>query len=332
MPTHFTLREAQGLIPEISGLLREAIVSRAEAAQAEREVRAATERIVLMGGMSVDTAAARELKNRLESAAARLRDSVESIQKFGCVVKDLETGLIDFPTVYRGQEALLCWKLGEPEIQFWHGAEEGFAGVSQSIRISASATARPKRSRWPIITDARTKLKLAISDAPTGRALLRRAGFRISKRRVLETNIVFDTPELLLRAAGRLLRVRTAGKTATLTYKGPGDSSRHKSREEVETTVADSEAMAAIASKVGFEPIFRYQKYRTEYGRADGGVATLDETPIGNFFELEGPPEWVDRVTLELGFQLSDQNTKSYGALYIDWCARKGVKPTNMEF
>lgn len=176
------------------------------------------------------------------------------------------------------------------------------------------------------------EVKLAIPDARTGRALLRRAGFRVSKRRVLETNIVFDTPGRLLRTAGRLLRVRTAGKTATLTYKGPEDSSRHKCREEVETTVADSEAMAAIASKIGFDPIFRYQKYRTEYSRADGGVATLDETPIGIFFELEGPPEWVDRVTLELGFQLSDQNTKSYGALYLDWCARKGIQPTNMLF
>jgi adenylate cyclase, class 2 len=176
------------------------------------------------------------------------------------------------------------------------------------------------------------EIKLAIPDAPTGRALLRRAGFRISKRRVLETNTVFDTPERLLRSTGRLLRVRTAGKTATLTYKGPQDSSRHKCREEVETTVADSEAMAAIASKIGFEPIFRYQKYRTEYGRGDGGIVTLDETPVGVFLELEAPPEWVDRVTLDLGFQLTDQSTQSYGAVYLDWCARNGVQPTNMLF
>ena len=176
------------------------------------------------------------------------------------------------------------------------------------------------------------EIKLAIPDARAGRALLRRAGFRISKRRVLETNVVFDLPEGLLRRTGRLLRLRTAGKIATLTYKGPGDSSRHKSREEIETLVADAEAMAAIASKVGFEPVFRYQKYRTEYTRADGGVATLDETPIGIFCELEGPPDWVDRVTVELGFQLSDQNTRSYGRLYQEWCARQGIQPTNMEF
>ena len=128
MPTHFTLREAQSLIPKISGILREAMASRAEAAEAEREVRAATERIILMGGVIVDTEAARQVKSRLESAVARLSGAVDRVQELGCVVKDIEIGLIDFPTIYRGQEVLLCWKLGEPEIQFWHGMDDGFAG------------------------------------------------------------------------------------------------------------------------------------------------------------------------------------------------------------
>jgi len=169
-------------------------------------------------------------------------------------------------------------------------------------------------------------------DARAGSALLRRAGFRVLKPRVLETNTVFDTPERLLRLTGRLLRVRKAGNTGTVTYKGPQDSSRHKSREELETTVADSDVMASIASKIGFEPIFRYEKYRTEYQRERGSMATLDETPIGVFIELEGPPEWVDKLTSELGFSAVDQITLSYGALYRDWCASNGVKPANMVF
>ena len=176
------------------------------------------------------------------------------------------------------------------------------------------------------------EVKLAIPDARSGRALLRRAGFRVSRPRVLETNIVFDLPERLLRLTGRLLRVRKAGKTATLTYKGPPDSSRHKSREEIETDVADADAMAAIASKIGFEPVFRYQKYRTEFKRGREGEATLDETPVGFFLELEGPPDWVDRVTAELGFAPADQITASYGALYLDWCARNGIAPSDMVF
>jgi adenylate cyclase, class 2 len=176
------------------------------------------------------------------------------------------------------------------------------------------------------------EIKLAIAGARAGRALLRRAGFRVSTPRVLETNTVFDTPELLLRRAKRLLRVRQAGKRATVTYKGPPDASRHKSREEIETAVADAGAMAAIARKVGFEPVFRYEKYRTEYKREPGGVATLDETPIGIYIELEGPPEWVDAVTAELGFAPADQITASYGALYREWCERQGVTPGYMVF
>ncbi len=181
-------------------------------------------------------------------------------------------------------------------------------------------------------SDRENEVKLAIANARTGRALLKRAGFRVCSPRVLETNIVFDTPECLLRFSGRLLRLRNAGRKATLTYKGPQDSSRHKSREEIETTVADSRAMAAIAGKIGFEPMFRYQKYRTEYRKGRHGVATLDETPIGVFLELEGPPDWVDRVTAELGFTSSDQITESYGALYLDWCSRNGLQPGDMLF
>ena len=181
-------------------------------------------------------------------------------------------------------------------------------------------------------TERENEIKLAIADARAGRALLRSAGFRVSRPRVLETNTVFDTPERMMGRTGRLLRVRQAGKTATVTYKGPPDSSRHKSREEIETAVADGDAMAAIARKIGFEPRFRYQKYRTEFRRGPGGVATLDETPIGVFFELEGPPDWVDGVTAELGFAPADQITASYAALYVKWCERQGVPPGHMVF
>ena len=65
---------------------------------------------------------------RRDSAAAQLRDSMEAIEKLGCLLKDLDIGLADFPTLYRGREAYLCWKLGETAIRFWHGVDEGFAG------------------------------------------------------------------------------------------------------------------------------------------------------------------------------------------------------------
>jgi hypothetical protein len=69
-----------------------------------------------------------DARARRDSAAAQLRDSMEAIEKLGCLLKDLDIGLADFPTLYRGREAYLCWKLGETAIRFWHGEDEGFAG------------------------------------------------------------------------------------------------------------------------------------------------------------------------------------------------------------
>lgn len=179
-----------------------------------------------------------------------------------------------------------------------------------------------------------TEIKLALPDVKSGRALLRNAGFRVTRRRVFERNCMFDTPEAALRKSGALLRVRQAGREATLTYKGPAAVSRYKSREEVETQAADAGVMATILERVGFRPIFRYEKYRTEYGHADGnGVATLDETPIGVFMELEGTPRWIDHAARQLGFARCDYITASYGRLFLEWRHRQGLDaPANMVF
>ncbi len=178
-----------------------------------------------------------------------------------------------------------------------------------------------------------TEIKLAVADARTARRLLRAAGFRVSKRRVFETNMVFDTPELGLRRAAALLRVRRAGGVATVTYKGPPDVGRYKSREELELEISDARAMGAIFERLGLGPVFRYDKYRTEYrqpGRS--GIATLDETPVGVYLELEGTSKWIDRAARKLGFAEKDYITASYARLYLDWCQRSGVRPSDMVF
>ena len=128
MPTRFTLAQAERLIPHLDALLRDAMARKAGYDDAERVILSATERIMLMGGMTVDRGVAMDARARRDAAAAQLRDSMETIGALGCVVKDLDVGLADFPTLYRGQEAYLCWKLGEPAIRFWHGVDEGFAG------------------------------------------------------------------------------------------------------------------------------------------------------------------------------------------------------------
>jgi adenylate cyclase, class 2 len=179
------------------------------------------------------------------------------------------------------------------------------------------------------------EIKLPAADAATARRLLRQAGFRVSRRRVFEDNIVFDTAELALRAAQKLLRVREAGGVVTATYKGPPAAGRHKSREELEVEVSAAAPMGAMLERLGFRPVFRYQKYRTEYrqpgaGAGGGGVATVDETPIGVFLELEGPPRWIDRTARAMGFRQQDYITASYARLYLDWCQSHSVQPGDM--
>jgi adenylate cyclase class 2 len=176
------------------------------------------------------------------------------------------------------------------------------------------------------------EIKLAVANASVGRRLLRAAGFRVSRRKVFERNTVFDTPDRSISRSGRLLRIRQAGKRVTLTYKGPPDRSRHKSREELETEVSDAQAMGAILERLGFKPVFRYEKYRTEYKQRGSGIATLDVTPIGVFLELEGPPRWVDTIAHRMGFREADYITTSYARLYFDWCKQRGVKPSNLVF
>ncbi len=128
MSRRFTLAEAQALIPHVDGLLREAIAMKASYEEAEREIQDFQQHVMLMGGVAVDRERVTASKTRRDEAAAQLRTAIESVQEVGCLIKDLDIGLIDFPTLYRGVEVYLCWKLGEPAIEFWHGVEEGFRG------------------------------------------------------------------------------------------------------------------------------------------------------------------------------------------------------------
>ena len=178
-----------------------------------------------------------------------------------------------------------------------------------------------------------TEIKLAVPEAKSARRLLRGAGFRVSRSRVFEANTVFDTARRELGKAGALLRVRQAGAKATVTYKGRPQPGRHKSREELELEILDAAAMTAIFARLGFNPVFRYEKYRTEFRKPRGaGVATIDETPIGVFLELEGAARWIDLTARRLGFEESDYITASYGGLYLEWCQDRHIKPSNMIF
>ena len=128
MPKRFTLAEAQRLIPHVDLLLRQALERKDDYEKAERAIQDFNERVMMMGGVMVDRHRALDNKSRRDAAASQLRDAIEAVQGTGCLIKDLDIGLVDFPTLFRGVEVYLCWKLGEKGIEFWHGVDEGFRG------------------------------------------------------------------------------------------------------------------------------------------------------------------------------------------------------------
>ena len=179
-----------------------------------------------------------------------------------------------------------------------------------------------------------TEIKLAIAHVEEAVARIEERGFAVAKPRVFERNLVFDNARNELRKSRQLLRLRDAGGHATLTYKGaPADGGKHKSREERETGVADFAEMKIVLERLGYAVGFVYEKFRTEFTRPGTPVTiTLDETPIGNFLEIEGPPASIDETAHQLGFEESDYITGSYGALYAEWSAKNPGAPANMEF
>jgi hypothetical protein len=128
MPRYFTLAESERLLPEVESALREAIFHRAEYQKADQELDTSHQRIRMAGGSRVDRGAFLALQARRDTSTAALKNALDRIGQMGVLVKDLDTGLIDFLTRYHGREVCLCWKLGEDRIRFWHGLEEGFAG------------------------------------------------------------------------------------------------------------------------------------------------------------------------------------------------------------
>jgi adenylate cyclase class 2 len=174
-----------------------------------------------------------------------------------------------------------------------------------------------------------TEIKLRLPQGPErARALLEQHGFRATGPRQLETNQVFDLPTGELRHSDRLLRLRSAGGSWRVAYKGPAAGTTYKSREELETDVSDGLVFAEILAALGYQPSFAYEKFRTIFQAAgETGIVALDETPIGAFLELEGPESWIDQAAHRLGFGPADYITSSYAALYEEHRRTHGTTP-----
>jgi hypothetical protein len=124
----FTLHEAQTLLPVLSSLLKRATDGKQLIEQIEKEFQDLNHRILLSGGLFVNVPEVARRRAERDKALNDSKDALAEIEAIGVQVKDLDIGLLDFPCIVEDQIVLLCWKLGEEKIQYWHGVEEGFRG------------------------------------------------------------------------------------------------------------------------------------------------------------------------------------------------------------
>ena len=124
---HFTPEEANVLLGEVRPAAEELVAHRRAMAEAAAAQARLVRRIAGNGG-DFDPQEPRSLEETFEREADAVARCVERLEHLGVLVKDLERGLIDFPALRDGKEVLLCWEVGEDEVAFWHGLEEGFAG------------------------------------------------------------------------------------------------------------------------------------------------------------------------------------------------------------
>jgi adenylate cyclase class 2 len=180
-----------------------------------------------------------------------------------------------------------------------------------------------------------TEIKFRVDDPAGLSQRLEAAGFTLQTPRAFESNVLYDTPDRSMRARTEILRIRGYAGRWTVTHKrlpdvGPGEDT-HKHRIETETEVGDGEALAQVFLSIGLVPAFRYEKWRAEW--TDGeGHCVVDETPIGNYAELEGSPEWIDRTAARLGVAPAQYITLSYGRLFDQWREQHGSAAQDLTF
>lgn len=180
-----------------------------------------------------------------------------------------------------------------------------------------------------------TEIKFCVDDLPALASSLEKAGFHLDTPRAFESNVLFDTPDRRLRSRTEILRIRNYAGRCTMTHKrlpdqGPGED-RHKHRIETETDVTDGDALAEVFRTLGLVPAFRYEKWRSEWSDGEGHCV-VDETPIGNYAELEGTAEWIDRAAARLGIDPGAYMTASYGRLFEQWREQHHSNAANLTF
>jgi adenylate cyclase class 2 len=181
------------------------------------------------------------------------------------------------------------------------------------------------------------EIKFRIESIPLLMEKLQSLGFHQVSGRTHEMNTLYDQPGGKLKRRGALLRIRQYGDKWTVTYKDRSavGSGHHKIRREIETAVKDGQALTEILGALGFKSAFAYEKFRSEWTESRGeigGHVVIDETPIGDFAEIEGPPDWIDSVARDLGIPQNQYITASYAELFLHWKQKTGSETEEMRF
>ncbi len=175
------------------------------------------------------------------------------------------------------------------------------------------------------------EIKFRILDLATLQDKLHAVGFRCVTPRTHEYNTLYDLPGQALAQRGELLRLRRYGEKWILTHKARGAAGLYKTRIETETEVGDGKALAEILTSLGFAPTFVYEKFRSEWTDGTGQVV-LDQTPVGDLGEIEGPARWIDDTARKLGIDPSSYMTSTYGDLFAAWKAEVDSAAKEMTF
>jgi adenylate cyclase class 2 len=175
------------------------------------------------------------------------------------------------------------------------------------------------------------EVKLAFDTIEAARQAVHSAGGRLVVSRRLIEDRFFDGDDQRLRRLGCAFRIRRDGAATLLTFKSPGPPGPVKSREEIETSVENPEAVEALLAALDLRQWFRGEKYREEY-EIGSTMVTVDDTPIGVFVEIEGDAETIPNVAALLGRTPADYSLESYPRLYFEWCQARGITSSEMVF
>jgi hypothetical protein len=127
-PKLFSLTEAERARRELEPVLIDAMENRRKAADLDEQLSAVANRILMMGGITIDYESVARVRSEHNRLISQIKDALDRIHATGCVVKDLDAGLLDFPAIFKNEEVYLCWRLGEDRIRFYHRQDEGFSG------------------------------------------------------------------------------------------------------------------------------------------------------------------------------------------------------------